>query len=146
MPKLTAPCAQHRQYSDKEGKKKKLTPQILGAHASRQRAICCTSKLIRVKLRIKSMFIKVHVEHPCTGVYGRPRHNDRLAVNALTHNVKRLAWAAEPVVLVGVITPVSARRDNVLAHELPDASGPDNVPNRDRAGGVDSERVHAVAK
>jgi len=92
------------------------------------------------------VFVKVYVEHPCTGVHSRPRHNDCLAVNAFTHNVERLAWAADPVLLVGVITTVSAHRDNVLARELPDAYGPDNVPNRDRAGSVDGESVYTVAK
>ena len=73
-------------------------------------------------------------------------HYDRLAVDALADNVERLPRTADPVLLAGVLISVSTRSDNVLARELPYAYGPNNVPNCDRAGGIDGERVYAVAK
>ena len=103
-------------------------------------------KLVCVKLRIESVFVKVYVKHPCIGVQCRPMHYDRLAVDAFADNVERLPRTADPVLLAGVLISVSTRSDNVLARELPYAYGPNNVPNCDRAGGVDGERVYAVAK
>ena len=143
MPKLTDSVST---WTERARGKERLTPHVLGADTGWQRALWCTSKLVCVKLRIKSVFVKVYVKHPCTGVYERPRHNDRLAINALAHDVECLTRAADPVLLAGVLTSVSAYRDNVLAHELPDADGSDNVPNGNRASRVDGKRVYAVAK
>jgi len=91
------------------------------------------------------VFVKVYVENPCTGVDSGPSHNDCLAVNAPTHNVERLARAADAI-FVRAMTTISARSDDILVHELPDAHSPDNVPNRNNARSIDGECVYAVAE
>jgi len=81
--------------------RKKRTSYVVWADTSWQHAFRWKSELVPIRLRIERMIIKVHVQHAHGGVNGGPRHNKRLAVDALAHNIERLAraadtWAAAP--------------------------------------------------
>lgn len=105
------------------------------------------------------MIIKVHVQHAHSGVNGGPWHDERLAVDALAHDIEGLARAADTRTFLLMMARATAntpattivvagvrREKNVLPRKLAHAHRPHNVPNRDRASCIDRQRMHAIAE
>jgi hypothetical protein len=101
------------------------------------------------------MIIKVHVQNAHSSVNGRPGHDKRLAVNALTHDIERLARAADTwafILMISPATPTTAiaagvrREKNVFPRKLTYADCPHDVPNRDCANCIDRQRMYAIAE
>jgi hypothetical protein len=149
LPRLTVQnmiCVNARTQNFKP--KEMRTPHILWGYTGWQRTVWRKTELVRVKLRIKSVLVKMDVQYPHGGIDKGPWHNKRLSVDTFTHEIERLArtanirlfpslWMIRATPSAGVIVSIHSVK-NVLPRKLTNAHRAYDIPNSYYACRIDS--------
>jgi len=126
--------------------KKIRTSHVLWAYSSRQRTVRRESQLIRIKLRIKSVLIKMNIQYAHGCIDKGPGNDKRFSVDMFADNIERLTRAANTRLFpFGVMNSATAfvivsihHLKNVLPRKLTNAYRPHDIPNGYHARRIDS--------
>jgi hypothetical protein len=125
-----------------------VNSHVFWAYTGRQRTVWRETELIHIKLRIKSVLVKMDVQYPHGGIDKGPWHNKRLSVDTFTHEIERLTRAANIRLFpslgmtratpsTGVIVSIHSVK-NVLPRKLTNAHHAHDIPNGYYACRIDS--------
>jgi hypothetical protein len=126
------------------------TSHVIWAHTCWQHTVRRKSEFVRIKFRIKSMLVKMHIQNAHGSVDEGPGHDKCLAIDTFAHNIESLTRAANILfsplgmarassAAAAIVVPVVRirREKNVLPRKLTNAHRPHDIPNCDHAGRVD---------